>query len=326
MSENMPSILGQAKLPAHLQQYAGDQSNAAAGLITTFLALPHISIKGKQFRFVKEGVETPMPAGMPLKSILLGFDPPGKNCAKAWYKAAYQPGTAEAPDCFSSDGITPDPFVTSPVSRSCGECPYNAFGSGKDAQGNPSKGKACSDHKNLFVVAADQMDGDIAVLRVPATSLKALSGFGQELAKHGVPMQALVTEMSFTDDEHPQLTFRAESWLSEEDAKRMVDRGNSDELSRMKPSNNKGTAKPEAQTQMELALEDAPDVLTSPAAGRAVDAPPAVAPPPATTPVAPPAEPVKTMTAKAGEVTYDAFIQQKWTDDQLVANGYMTIL
>ena len=117
MADQLPSIVGaSANLPAHLQQYAGT-ANAAAGLVTSFLSLPSISIKGKQFRFIKDGVETPMPAGQPLKVVILGFDP-DKGCAKAWYKDAYSPGSAEAPDCFSSDGVTPDGFVTSPVSRS----------------------------------------------------------------------------------------------------------------------------------------------------------------------------------------------------------------
>lgn len=312
MSDNLPSIMGQgANVPAHLQQYAS-QGGEAAGLVTSFLSLPSISLKGKQFRFVKDGVETPNPPGMPLRVVILGFDP-DRGLAKSFYEKAYQPGTAEAPDCFSSDGITPDPFVSVPKCRSCTECPNNAFGSGKDAQGQPSKGKACGDHKNLFVVAADTLDGDIAVMRVPATSLKALSAFGAELSKHGVPPSVLITELSFTADEHPQLAFNACEWLSEADAARMVARSNSEELSVMKPSNNKG-----AQVATAPAIAAPPGQAALPGPETIPASVPSPTPPP------PAAEPVKTMTEKA-EVDYDSFIAQGWTDELLVEHGYMTI-
>ena len=42
-------------------------------------------------------------------------------------------------------------------------------------------------------------------------------------------------------------------------------------------------------------------------------------------PPPPPAEKVKTMTEKAGAATYETFIAQGWTDETLVAEGYMTI-
>ncbi len=309
MATNVPSIIGSgAQLPAHLQQYTG-QENAAAGLVTSFLSLPAISIKGKQFRFVKDGVETPMPIGAPLNVVILGFDPE-TGLAKAYYKDAYAPGSAEAPDCFSSTGITPDSFVTAPICRSCTECPFNAFGSGVDASGNASKGKRCADHKNLFVVAADKLDGDIAVLRVPGTSLKALSALGSELAKHGVPTQVLATELSFTNDEHPQLNFRPAQWLSEADAARMVTRGASDELSTMKPSNNRGAVAPVSDT-IALPAGPAPSSL-----------PP---PPPGVAAASPPPEPVKTMTEKAGATPYQSFVDQGWTDEQLIEQCYMEI-
>ena len=45
---------------------------------------------------------------------------------------------------------------------------------------------------------------------------------------------------------------------------------------------------------------------------------------PAPTPAPPPAPvPQKVMTEKAGGVSYEAFIAQGWSDEQLVANGYM---
>lgn len=311
--ENAPSVFDQgADVPAHLQQYAAD-ADSAAGLVTGFLSVPSISVRGKQFRFKKDGTEKVLPMGMAFKCVILGFDPE-KGCAKGWYASAYSSDSAEAPDCFSSDGLQPDGFVNNPISRSCAECPKNAFGSGIGPNGQPSKGKACSDHKNLYVVPFDELDGPIAVIRVPATSLKTLSAHGANLAKHSAPIQALVTSISFTDDEYPKLVFAADSWLPEDDCARMIARGKSKELSSIKPSNNKGAALPE--TPDHIVKLDAPS-------GAGVDfekrmdtpAPPAPAPDV-------PAKPQ--MTEKAGDSSYDDFIAQGWTDTTLISHGYMT--
>lgn len=307
MTPQPPSILDQnSTVPAHLQQYKGDE-NAAAGLITTFLAIPAISIRGKQFRFMKEGVETPYPIGQPLKAVILGFDPP-KGLAKSFYKGAYKPGEDESPDCFSSDGLTPDPLVTEPVSRSCTECPHNAWGSGINSAGETTDGKRCGDHKNIFLVAADELDGDIAVMRIPPTSLKALSAHAALIAKHGVPIQSMVVELSFTDDEHPQLVFKCLNWLSADECERMVARGASNELSGMKPTNNRGTAVAKAET---LALPEGPKPeATDP-------------PPPPSAPEVPKAAPVMGMTAKANGVSYESYIGKGWTDAQLIEHGLL---
>lgn len=85
---------------------------------------------------------------------------------------------------------------------------------------------------------------------------------------------------------------------------------------------------------------------TPPAPGAAVNAPPppgagavptppasttftagaagAAPPPPGTAAAAPPPPPVRTMTAKAGATTYDAFKTAGWTDEALIAEGMMT--
>jgi len=175
---------GDLQLPAHLQKYAS-HAQTAAGMVTGFNSLPKISLRGKQFRYMKDDKEFVYPMGQPFNCIILAIDPP-EGVAKSFYTDAYSSDSAELPDCFSADGKTPDNLAAKKQARSCNECPKNAFGSGTDAQGNPSKGKACGDFKNLFVVESDKLDDQISVLRVPATSLKNLSSFGCFL--DGVPL------------------------------------------------------------------------------------------------------------------------------------------
>jgi hypothetical protein len=296
-----------AALPAHLQQYQ-QQAHSAAELVTGFGSLPKISIKGKQFRYEKDGVDVVLPAGNLLEVVILASDPP-KGCAKSFYDKAYSNGADELPDCFSSDGITPDDFVDKPKSRSCAECPLNAFGSGKDQAGNPTKGKACGDHKNLFLVLADDIGGAIYNLRVPATSLKGLSQFGRLLSKHGVGPQLVVTSLGFTNEVHPQLEFNCTRYLDEVEAPAAIARADSDELEMALPSKNKAPVD-EAKVQTVEVLEHKPAHIESEV--------PAI-------PQAPVAEPVKVMTDKAGGATYDQFINNGWTEQQMIDNGYLEI-
>ena len=351
---------GTANLPAHLQKYA-KQAEAAAQLITGFNSLPKISLRGKQFRYMKDDKEFVYPMGAPFNCVILATDPPA-GVAKAWYNEAYASDSAELPDCYSADGIKPDAMSAKSQARSCAECPKNAFGSGTDAAGNPSKGKACSDVKNLFVVEADKLDEQVSVIRVPATSLKNLSAFGRELARNNVAPQLVIAQLTFTDAEYPQLEFKATGWLSEADAAKMVARSESEEVTAALPSKNIiGSFNPDtgevldtprlgiessAPAKVELEMTDKANGMSlqkfidsgwkeadQVSQGYAVEktaAPEVPAPEPEVpsapnAPAAPKAAPVKTMTAKAGETTYEQFIANKWTDETLITNGYMEL-
>jgi len=285
-----------AQLPDHLRQYS-ERTNKAASLVTSFNSLPRLSIRGKQFRLTKNEEEVAYPMGQALEVVILAADPE-KGMAKSFYAGSYSKDSDEMPDCFSSDGLTPDSFVEAPKCRSCAECPNNVFGSGTDSSGNPSKGKACSDHKNLFVVEASELDQTIYVMRVPATSLKSLSQYGRKLSKHNLEPEFMVTALSFTDDEHPQLIFDAKRYCTADEVKITVARSDSDELGMALPSKNKLDAPAQAQLP-----PGEPAVLELPSP--------------------PPAEPEYVMTAKAKGATLEAFYAKNWTDEMLIKQGYM---
>ena len=342
-----------ARLPAHLQQYA-EYAKTAASMVTGFNSLPKISLRGKQFRYTKDDKEYTYPMGTPFNCIILAIDPP-EGVAKSWYKDAYSSDCVELPDCFSSDGKVPDSLAEVKQARSCAECPKNVFGSGTDAAGNPSKGKACGDFKNLFVVEDGKLDEQVSVLRVPATSLKNLSSFGRTLAANKVAPQLVITQLPFTDSEYPQLDFKATGWLSESDAARMIERSESDEVQMAMPSKNQiasfdpatGNVKNALPAPAPVVLEmtdkangmtleqftsagwKVPDLISQGYAVETIEDPipeiPEIPPAPGV-PDAPKKEPVKTMTEKAGSTTYEQFISKKWTDEQLIENGYMELI
>ena len=310
---------GPGNVPAHLQKYA-DQVADAANLVTGFSSLPKMSIKGKQFRYMQDDKEFAYPLGQALRCVILATDPP-QGLAKAWYEASYS-DTAEfaLPDCFSADGVKPDGSAGNKQARSCAECPKNAFGSGVNEKGDATKGKACADIKNLFIVEAHQLDEAIMVMRVPATSLKALSAYGRQLAKNNAAPQFVVTEIQFANETHPQLMFKAASWLDEAQCENMVKRIASDELQNALPSKNIIDIQ-QIDTSTGEVLGLAPPAHVTAAMEETV------VPTVPTIPEPPVVEKVKHMTEKATSqnLSYDAFISQYWTDEQMIQHGYLEI-
>lgn len=304
--DTLPSILNDsAQLPAHLQAYA-ETADDAKGLVTGTAGLPKLSIRGKQFRFTEGNDEKVLPMGTPLRVVILAVDPELGTC-KAYYEGAWTADADSPPDCTSADGIKPDADVANPKSATCDGCEFNAWGSAKDQAGNFTKGKACSDVKILFLVNAEHVNGTMLALRVPATSLKALSAFGKSLHRRQVPMQGVITELSFEDETHPQLKFTPVGWLDEADTKICMERKGSDELLDALPSKYAASA-----TTEPVKVLDAPKASKSP-------------PPPPPPKLAQKAEPEYEMTALADGKSMEAFIKKGWSIPQLISNKYMTL-
>ena len=278
-------------VPKHIQQYQDDVEQAK-GLVTTSVGGDRVSIKGKQFRFIRDGEEVAKLAmGVPLNAVIIGIDPE-KGLSMAYYKEAYNPDSDSIPDCFSSDGIKPDPNCESAQSDACATCKWNAFGSGTDATGAASKGKACGDHKNLFILASTGLNDEIWRLSVPATSLKALTKYGRILLEHKVPMFAIQTQIAFNEDAvHPQLEFEPLEYLSAEEADICRMRSKSSDLELMQPSKN--------------------IIATSAPAKSALPSPPPNI--------------RKVMTEKAKGITLEAYKNNGWDEEQLLEHGLMEI-
>lgn len=283
---NEVSIFKQG-LPAHLQ----GNTDSANAMVTSGESLPRVSIKGMQFKLkTKDSVVAKAGKGQPMQAVILAVDPPNKNVSRAYFQEGYS-GSDEAPTCSSANGVYPDTWIESPCAATCATCPKSAWGSGVNNKGK--KIKACSDHKRLILVAPDDVGGAVFVLQVPPTSLKNLSKYGRELAKHKVPVPGVITELSFDqDEEYPKLQFNAVGFLDEQNAGSAMARSESDEL----------------QDLLNVAAEPGPVQET--AASEAHAALPS-----------PPAEKVRVMLTD--DFTYDEYIASGWTDDALISAGHM---
>ena len=105
------------------------------------------------------------------------------HVSKIWYKDGFVEGSSAAPDCYSTNGVTPDVGSKNKQHTACASCPMNQWGSRITPAGK--QGKACSDSKRLAVVPSDNIGNEILggpmLLRVPAASLRDLAGFGEKM-------------------------------------------------------------------------------------------------------------------------------------------------
>jgi hypothetical protein len=96
------------------------------------------------------------------------------HAARSYWKEAYgSGGSGRPPDCWSADTIT---GYGNPGGE-CAKCPLAAFGSGRPIDGKASRGQACRQTRQLWVVRKDM--GIIPEnLIVPPTSLRRYQDFG----------------------------------------------------------------------------------------------------------------------------------------------------
>lgn len=193
-------------VPEHLKKFLtnSQSSSDADAMAAASVSIPRVSLRGRKFRLIESGEEIRKPADE-LFVVILAVEPGTGLMAKTYYEKGYQSGDSSPPDCSSSNGVTPDPWVSSPVSSKCNGCPKNVFGSAQSRNGG--KAKACKDSKRLWVVEPDQIGGTVYSLGVPVTSLKAMAEYGALLKANGIPTAAVITKLSMKDTEFPELLF-----------------------------------------------------------------------------------------------------------------------
>jgi len=195
-------------VPAHLANYVGKPSALAQALSGGLAtgggeSFPRIGIKGGRFRIHEGDTETVLDSTT-IDVVIVGSNP---RLSKTWYAKAWDKDSEPtAPDCFSLDGVSPDPQSTSPQNDLCASCPQNAWGSKVTPTGQQIK--ACADKKRLAVVSADDPTGPVYLLEVTPAALKGLNQYQKELVMRGIAPEIVTTKISFdTDASFPKLKF-----------------------------------------------------------------------------------------------------------------------
>lgn len=217
MANNVVPMSG--KVPARLAKRLGGleaNDDLSSGVTGGFGVM---SIRGSKWRIKAGGEETPIvdKDGDPISSIRVLIIKGSPNISKNFYLKKFTEGSNEAPDCYSMDGVTPDPSSPHLQAKTCAACPKNVFGSRISESGK--KAKACGDSRRLAVVPegdfANEQFGGPMLLRVPATSLGDLANYGKATKAKGYPYNTIITRVGFDmETAYPKLTFKAVRPLS----------------------------------------------------------------------------------------------------------------
>lgn len=224
LNTTLPDYLRSAQIDDTTKALMGGGSGASSR---------RISIKGGVWRLMINGKEVAQNEDRHMNVVIVAASP---KVSRTFYANQYQEGgEVTAPDCWSADGEVPDAKAASPQSKRCVDCPQNIQGSG---QGNS---RACRYSQRLAVVLANDIDGDVFQLTLPATSIFGegaagkwpLQAYAKMLGSKGIPITAVVTEMRFdTGSATPKINFKPVSFLDAAQHQSAINQGGTEAAKR----------------------------------------------------------------------------------------------
>lgn len=253
MTAIIPANFGGVSTKFAQQQVADDLSS---GIQSSFGL---IGYKGKVWSIRYRGDEKPLmrdDGDGPRGSIEVVILNASKAVSKIWYEQGYVEGSNAAPDCFSNNGVTPEPTAAKKQCESCAVCPHNQWGSRITPAGK--SGKACADSKRLAVAPLDdinnEMFGGPMLLRVPAASLQDVAMYGQKMQQMGYPYFAVGTRISFDPAEsYPKFIFNAIRPLNDDEADKVLALRDGHQVERILSENEFAPQPVDGPTQQQLA-------------------------------------------------------------------------
>jgi hypothetical protein len=226
---NEVAVFNPAKLPAFARAKEGKSALTKALAGGGAGGYPRrISIKGGVFRLVADGKEVAQIEDRYLDVVIVNAAP---SVQRSYYAAKYSENENAGPACWSENGERPDESVSSPQSTMCATCPQNIKGSGDGDT------RACRFSQRIAVVLANDMEGDVLQMVVPAKSLFGkedngnfpLQAYARWLSAQGVEPNMVITRMRFdTKAESPKLYFKAMRWLEDSEFEGVTEQSNSE--------------------------------------------------------------------------------------------------
>jgi hypothetical protein len=141
---------------------------------------------------------------------------------QSYYEKGWDPDNTSGPDCFALGkdlvNLSPDITVAHPQHDTCGTCPKNAWGSGKKANGAPSKGKACKSRRRLMIIPfameakhQDIIDAEVAFMGIPTMSVGNWADYIRKVSLvHRRPFWAVATKVFLKPDKKTQFQVKFE--------------------------------------------------------------------------------------------------------------------
>ena len=201
-----------ANAPAFAKRGVSDMAKSLAGGAA---GGKRISIKNSTFRLLSGGKEI---ASIEDRFLDVVFVKAAPKVGRVFYAKQYDAESVTGPDCWSADGEKPSPDASKPQATRCAECPKNIAGSG---QGNS---RACRYQQRLAVVLANDVEGSVLQMVLPATSVfgegegdkRQLQAYARWLGAQNINPEEVVTRMQFDlKAESPKLFFKTMRWLTD---------------------------------------------------------------------------------------------------------------
>lgn len=212
---NIVKFSADSALPAYLSSGVTSDVNKD---VFTGPVFPTMSIKGKVFTIVKDGVKTilkkPGEDDEVAQNIGVSIIRINMN-SKVFYAKKFTEGDSDGarPDCYSYDGVAPSVNSVNPQAKKCALCPNNQWGSRISESG--AKSKLCNDNARIAISAPDKLEP--MLVRVPPASLKNLREAVKAVNARKIPYNATVMKISFDPQAaSPTLLFKPIGLLGEE--------------------------------------------------------------------------------------------------------------
>ncbi len=210
---NEVALFEGGQLPAHLQGRKVANDEMLGGSFTSF---PRLSAMNGRFRIEFRGEKKVIPSF----TVPVVFVRANKALTKTYFAKSFaEAGEEGKPDCFSNDGMHPDPASPSPQSTTCAACPHNAWGSAPLKSGKQSKAKACPERKKVALLHADTLkSGAIVGASIPAASLGNFFAYVKKVNAKGISLSDIVTLIGLEEDkEFPVWTFTFSRFVTPEE-------------------------------------------------------------------------------------------------------------
>jgi hypothetical protein len=146
---------------------------------------------------------------------------------KAYFTSSYKDGEAATPVCYgfhpmAREEIKPHPAAPEKQHDQCAGCPHNVFGTAKNPDGSPGKGKRCADRvRGILIAYSDDPEAlvkaEVRAFSIPPTSLGNWGQYVDKLASMGAGYRTVVTEIGIEPFKATfKVTFTAIGRLGEE--------------------------------------------------------------------------------------------------------------
>ena len=189
-------VFGSTAVATHTRRDDGFTANITGSSSTA----KRISIRGGKFRLMVNGKEVEKSNQDALDVVIVNASP---HVHRMYFSKAYVPGEKmPPPTCWTSDSQKPDEAVVDKQAENCLSCPQNIKGSGANGT------KACRFSRRVAVVRADDMNGDVYQMTLPAQSIfgngtkdcKPLHEYTDYVRANGQNLMSVISRVSFDED------------------------------------------------------------------------------------------------------------------------------